>query len=151
MLEAEYSSLFGQFYVCWCLGSWSRQSISEHSIGCIGDTCIVLSEVNSIIWVKPKLGYDWKCEYSFCNLWNNAACKQLWPHVKKIMMPRMLYTLVDRLVLTWKTNPSWISHIVLPLLIHYIDLFGGGIPQNWSLQWLILPPLNKYTASCSWC
>ena len=48
MLETEYFSFRGQYHACRCLGSWSRQSISRHGIGCVGQTtCIVVPELIS--------------------------------------------------------------------------------------------------------
>ena len=67
--------LGGQYHTCWCSGSYSRQNISRHDIGCIGQSvCIFVPELISFTCVKAKPRYDSKCEYIFCNLWNNLAC-----------------------------------------------------------------------------
>ena len=66
MLETEYSSFGGQCHTCWCSGSESRQSISWHGIGYVGQRiCIVVPEFISSTWVKPNPRYDSKCEYIF--------------------------------------------------------------------------------------
>ena len=69
MLETEYSGFGGQYHACWCTGSWSRQSISRHSIGCVGQTTyIVVLELVSSTYVMPSPRYNSKCEYIYHNL-----------------------------------------------------------------------------------
>ena len=56
MLETEYYGFEGQYHACWCTGSWSRQCISRHAIGCVGQTsCIFIPELISYTWFKPNL------------------------------------------------------------------------------------------------
>ena len=70
--ETEYFGFEGsisQCHACWCTGSWSRQSISRHGIGCVGQTtCIVVLQLISSTWVKPNSSNDSKCWCIFFNL-----------------------------------------------------------------------------------
>ena len=55
MLEMEYSGFGGQYHACWCTGDFRSQCISEHGIGCVGQTtCIVVPELISSTWVKAN-------------------------------------------------------------------------------------------------
>ena len=42
VLEMEYSTFGGQYHAYSCLGSQSRQSISRHVIGCVGQTTYIV-------------------------------------------------------------------------------------------------------------
>ena len=74
MIETEYSGLFGQYHVCWCPGSLSRQGISRNDIDNIGwATCRVAA-----LWIwsstEQNPRYETKYDYIFYNLQHNSAC-----------------------------------------------------------------------------
>ena len=73
MLKTEYPSFGKQYHACLYPGTSSCQSISRHSIGCVGQTtCIVSSRVNFICLgqAKSKIQFKMWIHVYTCSLWS---------------------------------------------------------------------------------
>ena len=96
---------------------WLRKSpgrISGHGIGCVAQTtCIAVPEWISSSWIKSNRRYDSKCEYIFCTILNNSACKEL--RIAMLYAVSCCIWLYD--------NKSQSQHMYIPRLTYWCMLY----------------------------